>query len=135
MKILLDTNVILDVLLNRQPFVLNAQRVWQACEEGRIDGYVAATSITNIHYLARKIGGIVDAEAAVQACLNTFQICTVDRRILEAAMSLPGNDYEDNVQAACAAVTGLDAIVTRDKQGFKNANILILPPADLLQKL
>src|SRR5205823_5493888 len=101
-KVLLDTNVVLDVLLNRQPFISDSQQVWQATDQGRIDGYITATTVTDIFYLARKLFGVGSAESAIRVCLATFQICPVDRRTLEMALSLSGSDFEDNVQIACA---------------------------------
>jgi predicted nucleic acid-binding protein len=79
---LFDTNIVLDVLLDRKPFVEHSKQLWQAVDEGRLTGYVTATTLTNIFYIARKLVGADKANAAVKVCLCTFEICPVDRSAL-----------------------------------------------------
>lgn len=135
MQILLDTNVVLDVLLNRQPWVADAAKVWQANGTGQITAFLVASTLTDIFYIARRLTDLETAHKAIRLCLDTFQICPVDRQALEYAQTLLGNDFEDKLQIACAVLAGLDAIVTRDKSGFKAANIPIWEPAELLAQL
>ena len=131
MRLLLDTNVVLDVLLNRSPWVTEASEIWQANDDGRIIGYITASAITDIFYIARRLTSLEIAHTAVLTCLEAFQICTVDRRVLEEAISLPGSkDFEDNIQLACANIEGLEAIVTRDPDGFNMATLLVLTPTE-----
>jgi predicted nucleic acid-binding protein len=133
--VLLDTSVILDVLLEQQPWFADSDAVWQAHENGRVTGYVIASALTDIFYIARKIVGLERAYKAVHTCLDTFEICTVDRQALEQAVVLSGSDFEDNLQIACATIAGLDAIVTRDKEGFRTATLAVFTPAELLAQL
>jgi hypothetical protein len=71
----------------------------------------------------------------VRRCLQTFEIIPVGRPELERADSLPGSDFEDNLQMACAALAKLDAIVTRDPSGFAGSPIPVLSPAELLAQV
>ena len=135
MRVLLDTNVVLDVLLNRQPWVTEASGIWQANDAGELDGYIVATTLTNIFYVARRLTNLDRARAAVRLCLDAFEICIVDRAALEQAETLNGSDFEDNLQMACAAQAGLDAIVTRDPAGFQSSAVLVLTPTELLLRL
>ena len=135
MHILFDINVVLDVLLNRKPWVTEAAAVWRANDEGQIVGYILASAMTDIFYIARRLAGLEIARTTVRTCLEAFGICTVDRQALEQAETLPGNDFEDNLQIACASIAGVDAIVTRDKDGFKDATIPVWTPAELLTQL
>lgn len=135
MRVLFDTNIVLDVLLKLEPWVTESMAVWQANDGGQIAGYVLASAITDIFYVARRLAGLEIARTAVRTCLEAFEICVVDRRTLEQAEGLPGNDFEDNVQIACASIADLDAIVTRDKKGFKAATIPVLAPSELLRQL
>jgi len=135
MHILFDINVVLDVLLKRKPWVTEAVAVWRANDEGQIVGYILASALTDIFYIARRLAGLEIARTTVRTCLEAFEICTVDRQTLEQAEALPGNDFEDNLQIACASITGIDAIVTRDKDGFKAATIPVWTPAELLTQL
>jgi predicted nucleic acid-binding protein len=135
MNVLLDTNTVLDVLLERSPWHHDADQIWQAGDAGQITGYLTATSFTNIYYIARRVVHIARAQAAIGLCLATFAVAPVDRETLLRAAELPGNDFEDNVQIACAVIAGLDAIVTRDPKGFAGSPVLVLTPAELLARL
>ncbi|PZS40417.1 MAG: DNA-binding protein [Pseudonocardiales bacterium] len=135
MRVLLDTNILLDVLLNRAPWATEAAAVWKAHDEERIAGYIGATTIPDIFYVARRLVGLDSANKAIRICLSTFDICTVDRRALQAAAALSGSDFEDNLQIACAILATLDAIVTRDSTGFRTTLIPALTPADLLSRI
>ncbi len=135
MHILFDVNVVLDVLLNRKPWVTEAAAAWRANDEGQIIGYILASAMTDIFYIARRLAGLEMARTTVRTCLEGFEICTVDRQALEQAEALPGNDFEDNLQIACANITGIDAIVTRDKDGFNSATVPVWTPAELLTQL
>ena len=135
MRVLFDTNVVLDVLLKREPWVMEAAAIWRANDEGRITGHILASALTDVYYVARRQKGIIAARAAILTCLEAFEVCTVDRQTLERAVALPGNDFEDNLQIAGASVVGLDAIVTRNKPDFKGATIPVLTPMELLAQL
>jgi predicted nucleic acid-binding protein len=132
---LLDTNVVLDVLLKRQPWVAEAQTLWTACDDGRAIGYVTASSLTDIFYIAHRQSDLSRARETVQLCLEAFEICPVDRSILEQALALKGPDFEDNVQMVCAAANSLDGIVTRDATGFKEATIPVVSVSEVLGRL
>lgn len=134
MRLLFDTNIVLDVLLERQPFAQHSKQLWQAVDESRIVGYVTATTLTNIFYIARKLVGIDKARAAVKVCLETFEICSVDRFVLDKALSIPANDYEDALQIACAQLTALDGLVTRDKT-YPASSITIYTPMRAAQEI
>jgi predicted nucleic acid-binding protein len=95
--VLFDTNVVLDALLKRAPWEADAAACWKAIDDGRILGCITASSLTDIFYIARKQSGQAVAFDAVRVCLDAFAICQVDRRALEEALDLPGNDFEDNV--------------------------------------
>ena len=134
MRILLDTNVLLDVLLKRDPWVTQSSAVWKAHDEGQVAAHVMACAITDIFYVARRLTGLQTAQAAASLCLQTFEICVVDQQALEQAQALAGSDFEDNLQIACASLANLDAIVSRDKKGFKASAVPVLTPAELLTR-
>jgi len=134
-NILIDTNIALDVLLEREPWLAESQGVWQACDEGRVVGFLLASTLTDIFYIARRLVGRDKARQAVELCLTTFAICPVDRSVLEHALLLSGTDFEDNVQIAAATLSRLDAIVTRNPADFAHAAIPVLVPATLLSQL
>lgn len=135
MRVLLDTNIVLDVLLNRVPWFNDSQAVWQTHEKGKVRGHIAASTLTNIFYISRRSVGLATAHGIVRECLRTFDICPVDRYALEQATRLIGSDFEDNLQIACATIAGVDAIVTRDKGGFAAAPMIVLTPSELLAQV
>ncbi len=132
MQILFDTSVVLDVLLRREPWRAESSAVWRAVDDGRITGWLTASSLTDIFYIVRRSSDLKSAQGSVRMCLKRFEICTVDRQALEDAQALPGSDFEDNLQIACATRAELDAIITRDKDGFRGSVIRVFTPAELL---
>jgi len=135
MRVLFDTNVVLDVLLGRQPWLADASPVWQAADDGRLTAFVTATTLTDIFYVARRLFDLTRARQAVEVCLEAFEVVPVDRGALERAQQLRGSDFEDNVQMACAEAGKLDAIVTRDLVSFAASPVPVWSPAECRQRL
>ena len=127
-RILLDTNVVLDVLLEREPWLTDARAIWEAVDEGRVRAHLPASVLTDIYYVATRLTNPSKARETVQVCLDAFEFCTVDQHLLEQAHQLSGSDFEDNVQIACAVRDGLEAIVTRDSEGFKTSSLSVWSP-------
>jgi predicted nucleic acid-binding protein len=129
-RALIDTNVVLDFLQEREPFVENAARLFERIDAGEIEGFIAATTITNIYYIIRRAAGRGVAQDAITQVLLDLNICAVDLEVLEQALALNFEDFEDAVQYACAVVHSVDVIVTRDASGFVNAEIPVVLPED-----
>jgi len=134
-RVLLDTNVVLDVLLRREPWLADAIAIWQAVDDGQLAAFITATTLTDIFYVARRLTDLARARQSVQICLDAFEITAVDRAALERAQHLSGLDFEDNVQIACAEASALDAIVTRDMDNFAASPIALWSPAECRQRL
>jgi len=134
-KILIDTNIVLDLILEREPFVEPAIAVFEQIERGTWTGYIAATTITNIFYIIRKAEGREVALNAINRLLIGLQFCAVNRQTIETALTLGQKDFEDGIQLACAIINQLDAIVTRDPKDFSGSNLPIYSPAELLNQL
>jgi predicted nucleic acid-binding protein len=136
MRVLFDTNVLLDALLAREPFVEDAALLLEAIESGQIEGFMSATTVTDVHYLVgRQTRNPETAITAVTRLLELMEICTVDRKVLEQAITLQFPDFEDAIQVACAMSQDLDAIVTRDIDGFKDSPVVVLSPEELRNRL
>ena len=105
LRALVDTNVVLDRLLHREPWRSEAHAFWQACDNRHAIPYLSASTLTDIFYIARRVIGIEGALQAIKQCLDLFGVITVDRAVLHAALLLPGNDFEDNVQIVRARST------------------------------
>jgi len=135
MRVLLDTNVILDFLLDRLPFADAATAVWLASEQGQFEGYVSAITPVNVFYIARKIKGVDAARQMVDGLLSACQVCPIDLPILQSALTLPMRDYEDAVQHASASAIQIDAIVTRNLKDYTGATLPVFSPEDFLKQL
>jgi predicted nucleic acid-binding protein len=131
MRVLIDTNVVLDFLQEREPFVEEAAKLFERIDAGEIEGFITATTITNIYYIIRKAAGSTVAIDAIAQILTDLHICAVDRSVLEQAILLNFQDFEDAVQYACAMMYGVDAIVTRDASGFTDSEISVILPGKL----
>jgi predicted nucleic acid-binding protein len=136
MRVLVDTNIVLDALLERESFVEDARALLEAIRAGQIQGYVTATTLTNIFYIVRRqTRSLERARQAVSMTLILMQICPVDRDILEAAFAFNMRDFEDAVQLGCAIAENLEAIITRNPQDFAGAALPILSARELLESL
>ena len=95
MRVLIDTNIVLDFLQEWEPFVQDAARLFERIDAGEVQGFIAATTITNIYYVVRKAAGVKVAQDATIQVLTDLHICPVDRTILEQAIALNFRDFED----------------------------------------
>ncbi len=134
-RVLVDTNVVLDLLLAREPWATEAKPIWDARDAGRLEAYLPASVLTDVYYICRKQIGADHARIAVGECLRRFIILVVDRALLEAALRLAGPDFEDDVQIASAQVSGVHLIITRNLADFAHASIPALTPADVVARL
>lgn len=128
-RIFLDTNVILDFFLEREPFYYDALKLWAACEEGAVDGYVSALTITNVHYIAQRIKSPTTAMIAVRGILDVFNVVPLDTELLRRAADLHDRDYEDDIQLQSAVKAGCSHLFTRDPTHFHSKAIAIVPPS------
>jgi predicted nucleic acid-binding protein len=127
-RVLIDTNVVLDVLFERKPHLAASAAVWDAVESGGAEGYLAAHAITTIHYLAQKQLGSRRAKRVITSLLQVFEVAAVDGSVLVDALQHEAHDFEDAVSEAAARATGCEALVTRDPKGFRTAGLPVLTP-------
>lgn len=133
MRILLDSDVTLDYILEREPFFEQAKEIFERYVNGEFVILVSAVSLTNIFYIVRKQKGKDAAFLAIKNLLISIEICNVNKLILQNALSLNFTDYEDAVQHTCAVENNLDAIVTRNLDDYKNATMPVYAPAEYLK--
>ena len=134
MRVLIDTNIILDVLLNRTEFLELSSTVLKRIWERQYRGFVAATTLTNIYFIVRRATRKTgDAMAAVNKTLQWCEVAPVNRKVLDIARFSDMQDFEDAVQAAAALDIGIDLIITRDKSGFKNSGLQVCSPEEFLK--
>lgn len=134
-RVLLDTNIVLDVLLDRQPHVPASAAVWAAVEHGLSKGFLAAHAVTTVHYLVRKELGNQEAKRTVDLLLRVFGVAAVDRGVVEQALQRPLADFEEAVAAAAAHAAGCSCVITRDPKGFRGSAVRALTPEAVLPLL
>jgi len=132
MRILFDTNVVLDVFLNREPFVESAARLFDANVQGDLQGMLGATTVTTIYYLLTSNRGSAVAQEKVKELLRLFDVAAVNRRVLTQAIESGFADYEDAVLHSAARTAGADGIVTRNTTDFSDATLAVYTPTELL---
>ena len=132
MRILIDTNVVLDVLMARRPQLDHALAIFALVDAGRVRGVLGATTITTLFYLATKGVGVAQARLHVRSLLDLFDVASVDRAVLAAALDTGFDDFEDGVLHEAAVAAGVDAIVTRDAAGFAAASLPVFTPSAFL---
>lgn len=135
MKILFDTNVILDVMLLRKPFYEYSAFLLAEVEKKRIEGFVCATTITTLHYLIEKSKGHKEALTQVEKILKIFKVAQVDQLCLESALRSGIKDYEDAVIDESASRERVAGIVTRNEKDFKQSKLNIYNPEELVKIL
>lgn len=135
MKVLIDTNVILDVLCNRDDFVEASSKVWKYCEVDNLEGYISALSIPNIVYILRKELTPMKTQQIIQQIMMIFHVVDLRSSDLKNAAEMLSNDFEDAVQMCCASRIKADYIVTRNIRDFQSSKVIALKPSELLERI
>ena len=131
MKILFDTNVVLDLLLDREPFSDTAARLFSRVDEGDITGFINATTVTTVHYLAFRTVGDRRARREIGNLIDLFDVAPVNLTVLEGALDSRFTDFEDAVMYHAALNVNAEGIVTRNAGDFKRATIPAYTPEEL----
>ena len=134
MKLLIDTNVVLDVLLRREPFFRTAAEVLNLTQRDDVQEYVSASAITDIYYIANK--QMKDRDAVrdlLKRLLMIVSVAAVSEREIQNALNLAWGDFEDSVQYSVALLNEMDGIVTRNPSDYQEANMRIWLPEQTLE--
>lgn len=135
MKLLLDINVLLDLVLERNPWAGSAARLLTRVERGEVEGHVPGHTLTTIHYVVSRAKDRHAAAAAVTDLLRFLEVVPIERVDFSQALVLPMDDFEGAVQAAAALKIGADYIVTRDEKGFGGLSIPSVNSGEILSLL
>jgi predicted nucleic acid-binding protein len=135
MKVVLDTNIVIDAVASRQPFCQDAEKILLMISEGKIDGYLTANSITDIFYVVRRNLSEIETREIIRSILYSLNIIEIGSADCWQALSLPMRDFEDALLSSCAEKVSADYIISRDAD-FANADSLvqIISPLEFLLK-
>ncbi len=131
MKLLVDTNVFLDVILERKDLMRESAAVLDAIEDGRAKGYVASHALTTIHYIVAKANGRAAAATAISDVLDLCEVVALNQADFQRALALGLKDFEDAVQVTAALHVSADYLVSRNEKDFKGSPIDVRSPTTI----
>jgi len=134
-KVLIDTNIILDIALQREPFFEDADQIFGKIDEEMIKGFVTASSITDIYYVSKKSCGREKAIAFIRELIDILEVLSVTKITIIEALSADFKDFEDAIQYCVADMNRIDVIVTRNKSDFELSAIEVCSPNELLEMI
>ena len=133
MKVFIDTNMVLDVLAQREPFYATSARIWELIEKGELEGYLSAASITDLFYILKKQLGLNKAYDSLDKLLIVFEVASVTETDIRKALKIGLKDFEDSLQLACAEKIGAEHLITRNKKDFViETKVKILDPKEFI---
>jgi predicted nucleic acid-binding protein len=130
-KVFIDTNVVLDFALMREPFTTVAVKVFDKIVEGEISGYITASSTTDIFYILKKARGKEKALMFLRELVKNVYVLDISKEVINDALYSNFEDFEDAVQYHAALTNVMDIIVTRDTNDFEHSNIPVYLPEEL----
>lgn len=123
MRALIDTNIVLDVILNRKPFVEDAVKVFKQAEKGQIEAYITASSVTDLVYILKKAYSLTEIKTHLKEMFQFIKINGITPGMITSALDKDAPDFEDAVMMECARQSGMEIIITRNKPDFKNSDV------------
>lgn len=132
-KVLLDTNVVLDFALAREPFFEHAQSILALAFEQKIMAYLSATTVTDLYYIARKNKGSAETKLFLSDLLTFIEVAEVGKNSVLKALESDFKDFEDALQDCVAQENQMDYLITRNLEDFKQAQIKVLNPEQFLK--
>ena len=135
MKVLIDTNIILDVLCKRPAFYEDSAKIFKLCEVKKISGVISALSIPNIMYILRKELDADKTREILDSLMLKFSVADLKADDLKKAADMRFKDYEDAIQSACATRIKANYIVTRNIKDFSESKVTAIKPAELLDRI
>ncbi len=131
MRVLIDTNVLLDVLLMRQPFFDAAAKVLKLSARDNICEFVSASAVTDIYYIAfQSVRDKEQVRKLIEQLLQIVSVAAVSEKEIKNALKLPWNDFEDSVQYSVALLQNMDYVVTRNAKDYKMSDIPVCTPRE-----
>jgi len=132
-NLFIDANVVIDYLTTREPFSTDAALLFELSERGKIRMFTASVSFNVIYYLIRQKLGHKSAIGLLEELSMLLSISDVTQKVIKNALASGNSDFEDSIQYYTAlSEPEIDAIITRDKKGFKNSEISVFTPTEIL---
>jgi predicted nucleic acid-binding protein len=131
MRVLLDTNIILDVWLAREPFWRDSANILAKAETKQIEGWICPTSITTLHYLGKKVLGEKRTRELLKQLIKICKVGKISKETFTRALESNISDFEDAVIESVAIGCGVDVIATRNTSDFKQSKVPAREPSEI----
>ncbi len=126
-SIFLDTNIIIDLLAKREPFVQDAKKIFSLADKGKVKLYTSALSIANVSYVLLKQRKAEETKQILRKLILLVKIYSLDEKIINLALNdIEFNDFEDGLQYYTALENNTDIILTRNTKDFKNSKLPVM---------
>ena len=136
LNILIDTNVAVDFVINRQPFYEMSAKIVEVAKLNYVKGFVSASSVTDIYYISgRELKNRKLAFELLKNFLKTFKVAKVSQKEIDNALELNWKDFEDAVQYSTALLSNMDYIITRNINDFESSEVPVITPEDFCKLL
>ena len=134
-QVLFDSDVLLDILAQRQPFVIASAQALNTVMKKQVQGFISGHAVTNIFYILRRQIGSESARKLIENLLQHIQIASVTNQVIHQALKSPIKDFEDAVTSAAAMSAGLEIIVTRNQADFVASLVPAMLPEEFFKML
>lgn len=131
-RVLFDSDVLLDILAQRQPFIVASAQALNTVMQNQVQGYISGHAVTNIFYILRRQVGNEVARELLAKLLQHLQVASVTDEVIRQALNSPIKDFEDAVTSAAALTAGLEIIVTRNTPDFVASLVPVMLPDEFL---
>ena len=134
MKILLDTNILIDFFAKREPFYQDAEKIFELCQQEKVQGAIAVHSILNMAYILRKNFTLAELKEIFSGLCKIFKVESIDSDVIFQAIADDNfADFEDCLQEKCALNFAANFIITRNLDDFKDGKLPALSPTDFVK--
>jgi predicted nucleic-acid-binding protein len=136
MNVLIDTNVVLDLLLKREPYYMSAAKISALSEKGYINGYISASAVTDIYYIANK--ELKSKEVVLElleSLLKTTHVAAITESSIYEALSLKWDDFEDSVQYVAGTSISAEFMITRNPKDYIDSQVVVVSPNEFLNRI
>jgi predicted nucleic acid-binding protein len=134
-RILVDTNILLDYLMKREPFYPYAKEILILCKTEKVQGCIAAHSVSNIFYILRKYYSLRERRVILTGLCSIFEVIGIDKdKLIRSLENENFTDFEDCLQMECAKEFGAEYIVTRNTDDYKTSAVPAVSPKEYLER-
>ena len=135
MRVLVDTNIVLDYLLEREPYAESAKKIVVGCKQKKVIGCIAAHTVSNMFFILRKTYSVEDRRTILKDICKLFDVEGIDRlKIIQALDNSDFKDFEDCLQMQCAKSFRADYILTRNLADYRDSEIACISPEEFCEK-